>query len=358
MANRQLQRKVLLQTLYEWDMRGFDNQALSSYFQYTAEKFNELDASDQQELQDMLTELSKKRVVIDEIIEKAAPAWPLEKISMTDRNVLRIGLFELLFGDREQIPPKVAINEAIELSKKFGGPKSGKFVNGVIGAVYREIGEPGKEDTGKAKMPEVAYEDMPIEQKGSAVVFSIDDQGIVRIGMVHDVFGYWTLPKGGIDDGETLEDGTIREIKEETNWEVKLIEKLGDNEYIAYPPEKGPTRKQVTYFLAQSDYTVPTLNTESGGLDDIRWFELNEIADLNIYDDVSQMLIKSVEIISGLEGTSNTQEVNLGAAQPDVQAPDFSSMKVAELRELAKERDLEGYSGLKKAELIELLSQS
>ncbi len=87
----------------------------------------------------------KHKGEIDKIIEKAAPEWPLEQIAVVDRNVLRIGLYELLYADREEVPPKVAINEAIELAKNYGGPNSGKFVNGVLGTVYREIGEPGKE---------------------------------------------------------------------------------------------------------------------------------------------------------------------------------------------------------------------
>lgn len=91
---------------------------------------------------------------IDKIIEKAAPQWPLNQVAVVDRNVLRIGLYELLFGKRDEVPPKVAINEAIELAKSFGGESSGKFVNGVLGTVYREIGEPGKDDAPPAKEKE------------------------------------------------------------------------------------------------------------------------------------------------------------------------------------------------------------
>lgn len=358
MANRQLQRSVLLQTLYEWDMRGFDNQAILTYLSYTAKKFNELEAKDIEALTTIVDEVVKKRVVIDEIIEKAAPAWPLEKISITDRNVLRIGLYELLFGDHEQVPPKVAINEAIEMGKRFGGPKSGKFINGVIGAVYREIGEPGKDDTTKEKMPEVAYEDMPIEKKGAAVVFSIDEHQTIRIGMVHDVFGYWTLSKGGIEKGESTQEGTIREIKEETNWDIiETLTELGENEYIAYPPEKGPTRKQVTYFLMKAPYTQPVLGNDSGGLDDVRWFTLDEIADLNIYNDVSQMLIKSIEIITNQLGDTHTEK-ELGATQPNLSAPDLSSKTLDELKEIAQDRELTDYENLSKEELISRITSS
>ena len=73
---------------------------------------------------------------------RAAPEWPLERIAAIDRNILRLGLTELLFADRAQVPAKVAINEAIELAKTFGSASSGRFVNGVLGAVYIELGEP------------------------------------------------------------------------------------------------------------------------------------------------------------------------------------------------------------------------
>ena len=83
----------------------------------------------------------ERRAAIDKIIVKAAPEWPLDQITMIDRNVLRLGLFELLYGNKDEVPPKVAINEAIELAKNFSGESSGKFVNGVLGTVFRELEE-------------------------------------------------------------------------------------------------------------------------------------------------------------------------------------------------------------------------
>ena len=76
---------------------------------------------------------------INKVIEKAAPQWPIDQITIVDRNVLRIGLYELLYANKDEVPPKVAINEAIELAKTFGGENSGKFINGVLGTVYKEI---------------------------------------------------------------------------------------------------------------------------------------------------------------------------------------------------------------------------
>lgn len=354
MANRTLQRSILLQTLYEWDMRGAQNEFLESYVHYIYTSFNTLSEDDISDVLILAQNIGKKRVVIDEIIEKAAPDWPMGKIAITDRNVLRIGLYELLFGDHSIVPPKVAINEAVDLAKRFGGPKSNKFVNGILGAVYREIGEPGKDQVTKSKMPDVAYEDMPIDQKGSAVIYSIDKNNVIRIGMVHDIFGYWTLAKGGIEEGETTEEGTIREVKEETDWDIEIIENLGDNEYIAYHPERGPVRKHVQYFLGKSAHTSPTLEVGSGGLDDVRWFELHEISDLNMYEDVSQMLIKSIELIIGLAEEANPTSIESDPASlVDI---DITTLTVPELRAIAKERNIAEHTTMKKAELIEALS--
>ena len=94
---------------------------------------------------------------IDNIIVKAAPEWPLDKIAVIDRNILRIGLYELLYADPEEVPPKVAINEAIELAKNYGGPNSARFTNGVLGTIYRELGDRGekKEEPEKKAAAEV-----------------------------------------------------------------------------------------------------------------------------------------------------------------------------------------------------------
>ena len=139
-----------MQSLYEWDFRGRKEEMLPEIMERNIQEFA-AGMEDTSFVRDLVNGVIERIAELDKIIEKAAPQWPLEQIAVVDRNVLRIGLFELLFGKRDEVPPKVAINESIELAKSFGGESSGKFVNGVLGTVYREIGEPGKDDAPKRK---------------------------------------------------------------------------------------------------------------------------------------------------------------------------------------------------------------
>jgi len=145
MANRHLSRSVAMQSLYEWDFKGRKPDQWKGIVQRNLKEFAP-GLEDSQFILKLIEGVIEYSSRIDKIIEKSAPEWPLEQITIVDRNVLRIGLYELLFGDRQGVPPKVAINEAIELTKTFGGESSGKFINGVLGTVYREIGEPGKDE--------------------------------------------------------------------------------------------------------------------------------------------------------------------------------------------------------------------
>lgn len=145
MANRHLSRSIAMQSLYEWDFWKKNPAKLEEIVNRNIEEFGP-GIEDAQFIWNLVNGVIKHLDKLDKIIEKSAPEWPIEQITIVDRNVLRIGLFELLFGNREEVPPKVAINEAIELAKTFGGESSGKFINGVLGTIYREIGEPGKDE--------------------------------------------------------------------------------------------------------------------------------------------------------------------------------------------------------------------
>lgn len=302
MANRHLSRSIVLQSLFEWDFSGKPEDLKVIIDRDTAEFAP--GHNDAPFMYTLAETVQRKQSVIDDIIMKAAPEWPLEKISNVDRNILRMGLAELLFGDREEVPPKVAINESIELAKTFGGENSSKFVNGVLGAVYKEIGEPGKDQVSKPKTPKKPgiYDEqditkIPVERKAGAVVYAIND-GVVYIAMVHDVFGYWTLSKGGVEEGESLEEGAQREIKEEIGLDIEVADKLGEVEYMAYHPEKGKIRKQLSIFLGKADYKELVLEKGTGGLDKAQWFQLHEVVDLTIYDDILPLIAKAIELIT------------------------------------------------------------
>jgi N utilization substance protein B len=304
MANRHLSRSIVLQTLFEWDFlpddkknSGLKENEVKDLLKRNLKEFAP-GLEDDVFVFSLMEKVLEKHKAIDEIIEKAAPDWPIDKISVIDRNILRIGLTELLFGDRQEVPPKVAINEAIELAKTFGGENSGKFVNGVLGAVYKEIGEPGKEQISKKKKYEEIFDitKLPIETLGGAVVYTKKGDDIL-FAFVHDVFGYWTLSKGKIEPDENVEQGTIRAIKKEIGLDINLEQELGKNEYVATHPEKGKSLKKVVYFLAKSEDKELELE-KSGGLDGARWFPLSAIPELRIYNDIIPLISKAIEIIS------------------------------------------------------------
>lgn len=290
MANRHLARSVVLQTLFEWDSTHAPEEKVPEMLERNAAEFGGDDA-DRPFMDSLLTGVIAKRPDLDLIITKAAPDWPLERIAPVDRNILRIGLFELIFADRAQVPAKVAINEAIELAKVFGGESSGRFVNGVLGAVYKEMGEPGKDEKGKKER--IRHEDLPLEKLGGAIVYA-EHEGQYYLALVHDVFGRWTLSKGHVEEDPSVPEGVARVVMEELGLTVEVEEQVGENEYVASHPEKGKLRKHVYFHLARSGFDTLTLK-KSGGLDDAKWFRLPDILDLNFYDDMLPIITAAVQ---------------------------------------------------------------
>lgn len=259
--------------------------------------------SDMPFMKNLLQTAFAKQREIDDVIVRAAPEWPLDKIAAIDRNVLRLGLTELLFADRTQVPAKVAINEAIELAKSFGSSSSGRFVNGVLGAVYIELGEPGKTEGSARKKEGAKGAHMPTEHLAGAVVYA-RHEGETYLAFVHDIFGHWTISKGKVGDkpeisSETIEEAAIREIKEEMGLDIVIREKLGENTYVANDSkiEGGKKKKHVTYFLAESPFTEVKLK-QTGGLDDAQWFPLSVVGDLNFYDDTLKIIIPAINLLA------------------------------------------------------------
>lgn len=276
MASRHLSRALVLQTLFESDMTGvISYDAARVVLQRNAKEF-ELGTSDVQFAESLLQGVIAKLDEINEVIKHAAPQWPLDKVAPIDRNVLRIGLYELLFGDRGSVPPKVALNEAIELAKSFGGEQSGKFVNGVLGSVYRDIGEPQKADVSKAASQGAVL-------AGAVVVSGKKD---LQVALVHDVFHRWTLPKARLNEGELTESAARRAIMNELGVEVEILAPLGEHTYTAHDPEEGTQDRTVSYFLARAPEHAPLTCTVCDGIIEAKWFTSDELEKLPIYDDL------------------------------------------------------------------------
>lgn len=142
MSNRHLARTLALQTLFAWDFNGRQEgeigRLITDSFANFAPNFD-----DGGFVQSLVEGVSTHLPEIDPYIIKYATEWPLDQITTVDRNILRLGIYELLFTT---IPPRVAINEAIEVAKTFGGDASGKFINGVLGALYNDKPEIQKRD--------------------------------------------------------------------------------------------------------------------------------------------------------------------------------------------------------------------
>lgn len=170
MANRHLQRSIAMQTLFEWDFLGDQKKDASTQAGLSILKRNLQEfapgVEDAVFSYHLIEGTLREQKTIDTLIQKCAPEWPLSQVTVVDRNILRLGIYELMYGNYEEVPPKVAINEAIELAKSFGSEASPRFVNGVLGTIYREMGEPMKDDVSENhKKPEKKEETKPAEPK-------------------------------------------------------------------------------------------------------------------------------------------------------------------------------------------------
>lgn len=290
-SSRRDARIVIVQTLFESDFHGREPDGV-----HMVETFNAVAREHNPALVDndfalkVLRGVASKYHEINSIIEKAAPDWPLDKIGSVDRNILRLGVFELLFGKELEVPGRVALNEAIEITKMFLGDGARRFVNGVLGSIYTEVKDPAEDEFVPKKMRH--------KKSVGGVIFRTDEADRVWFAFVHDVFGKWTLSKGGLEEGEPLESGLKRVIKEEINVDIETLEKIGSNAYKAHPPD-GPVLKEVTYLLAKTNDDALKLK-ETEGLDEAKWFSFEDAKKLTFYPDLKQIILdgmmKAIEV--------------------------------------------------------------
>ncbi len=152
-SNRHLGRIVALQTLYEYEFRtqSNDTSVISTEVMTRNMERYESAIDDTAFVKELVLGVIEHQDELDEKLQPMAPEWPLAQIARVDRSILRLGLYELLFR-ADVVPPKVAINEAVELAKAFGSDNSSKFINGVLGTAYRTLveGEPKPDATTKS----------------------------------------------------------------------------------------------------------------------------------------------------------------------------------------------------------------
>lgn len=160
MSNRHLARTIAMQTLFEWDYKGKDMKTIDDVINYNFQAFAP-EFSDHSFTEKLVKGVLKNIKDIDGYITKFAPDWPIEQITTVDRNILRIGIFELVFDPN--IPSKVAINEAIEIAKTFGGESSGKFINGVLGSIFTAVGDLPKTEDKEQNNGETEKPDLKIK---------------------------------------------------------------------------------------------------------------------------------------------------------------------------------------------------
>lgn len=156
MSNRHLARTIAMQSLYQWDFNGRSKERLPEIVAANIAEFAP-DFDEKEFISKLVDAVAGRIDELDAVITKFAPDWPIDQITVVDRNILRIGVAELKFD--ETIPSKVAINEAIELAKTFGGESSGRFVNGVLGAIFKEM-------IVKGQTKEADKQDVPKKEKG------------------------------------------------------------------------------------------------------------------------------------------------------------------------------------------------
>ncbi|PIR06558.1 MAG: transcription antitermination factor NusB [Candidatus Komeilibacteria bacterium CG11_big_fil_rev_8_21_14_0_20_36_20] len=286
MANRHLARTIALQALFEWDFNN-GQRDIKELIRQNKKEFAP-DFDDQDFALNLAQAVIKNKEKIDALIVKFAPEWPLDQIITTDRNVLRIGAYELKIS--QEIPPKVAINEAIELAKAFGGDSSGKFVNGVLGSIYKEMAKKGEKQS---------LESQGIKEISSGgLIYRQAEDGYYFV-LILDAYNKWTFPKGHVEQGEELEKTALRELTEETGLKnLEVIDYLGETQVKVHKPEEKPFRKLIKYFL------IKTTNTEiqkpiTEEVKDVKWFSKKEALEALGYEnakDIFKEALKKLEI--------------------------------------------------------------
>lgn len=265
---------VVLQTLYEWD---FDESV--DILDVLNRNINNSGFKVDESFCKKITEGVIKSIDgINDLIKKTAPEWPLEQIASIDRSILRIGIFELMFDG--EVPPKAVINESVELGKEFGGENSGKFINGVLGTIYRASER---------------YEDEDVTISAGGIIFRKEGNEY-KFLLVKNAWGKWTFPKGAVEEGETWQEAAVREIREETGIEeAQILGEIGEIRFTDKSKET-PIKKNVHFYLIRTEQ-VETKVTPGAHIDEVKWMNKDEAMASFDYENLNDLFRKSLEEI-------------------------------------------------------------
>lgn len=301
MSNRHLARTVALQSLFQWDFMG-QGQDVQELVKRNWLEFGP-DYDDGGFAHNLVAGVIAHQKKVDEMIVKYAPEWPLEQITNVDRNVLRLGIFELKFDPA--IPPKVAINEAIELAKSFGGESSGKFVNGVLGSIYRDMVAAGETKEGAGSNPQATG---PHETSAGGVVYRRESDGTLKFAVIKDATGRWTFAKGHVEENEDMAAGAAREVAEEMGVkDLTVGPKVGEINITVNEPGKPPRPKTVHYFLIES--ANDSLHAEDAPeLQDAAWFGTQETWENLGYENARGIFRKALHLLGVAEPSAPSHE--------------------------------------------------
>lgn len=298
MSRRHQSRELILKTLYNIDV--LDDLKPYTNIDYVIEIMNKVREIDSSIESKDDTEYSKKIIsaivdrinTINDILTKAAPEWPIDKINIIDRNILRIGIYEILFASEEGTPPKVAINEAIELAKEYSGQKSFSFVNGVMGTIYKEIYNNTKIESNDHK------ENIKAIHIIECIPYSVD-KNILYIGMILDKNKKWCFPRLEENKDKNIEENILNVLNNKFTSIESLNEytKLTDKNITLSKKEGEKIRENTIYYLVKMEYKIiNTLdNTKSIS---VKWIKSNEIEKLNKQHNTDEIFNKTLEKLS------------------------------------------------------------
>jgi N utilization substance protein B len=307
MSLRHISRVIVFQTIYCLDSKDCLDLDIENAKTEMSKILELLDISekdlDHEYAVTLIKNILDRRITIDEILQRAAPDWPLYKIHSVDRNILRLSICELLFSPHTEVPMKVAINESIEIAKEYGSENSGKFVNGVLGHIYREICDVHDIQSQQVMQQEIKNDTSYIVKHMIGVLLYKTENGQKYFGCIYDIFRHWGACKSEINPEQDLNQNIIRIIKKEfgniEESQINNVETIGTIDFVTNDKDKKlKVKKQVQYYLVDVDAVIAD-HISSNGVSKSDWLRIDDkLLELRFYPDFKNILDKAIEKVS------------------------------------------------------------